>query len=100
MHAKLDAPGDAIAFSNNGKWLVVGFINGQFQVIDDKFKPTIRKCNRPGKAIQVIKFSPDDSVCAMGAHDGHIITYNVENKFKPMKKLKGHHSTITHLDFS
>lgn len=96
----MDTPGDALAFSNNAKYLVIGFINGQFIVLDSNFKPIVKRRDRAGKAIQVIKFSPDDTVCAMGAHDGFIITYNVENKFKPMKKLKGHHSTITHLDFS
>ena len=37
---------------------------------------------------------------AVGAHDSSIITYNVANNFKPMKRIKSHHSTITHLDFT
>lgn len=52
------------------------------------------------EAIQEIKFSPDNSICAVGAHDSMIFTYDVVNNFKPLKKLRGHHSTIQHFDFS
>jgi echinoderm microtubule-associated protein-like 6 len=52
------------------------------------------------EAISEIKFSPDDSICAVGAHDSCIFTYNAKNGFKPLKKLRGHPSTIAHFDFS
>lgn len=29
-----------------------------------------------------------------------IFTYDVTKKFRPMKKLKGHHSRILHMDWS
>lgn len=51
-------------------------------------------------AISEIKFSPNDAICAVGAHDSMIYTYDTHNHFKPMKKFRGHHSTITHFDFS
>lgn len=51
--------------------------------------------------ISDIKFSPDDSLCAIGSHDNKIYLYKTKNwkrKFKrPMNK---HSSYITHLDFS
>jgi len=36
----------------------------------------------------------------VGAHDSMIFTYDAKNNFKPLKKLKGHPSTIAHFDFS
>lgn len=100
LHAKMDTPGDALAISSDGKILAVGFNNGQLLALDAAtYKPIVKRKDR-SKAIQVIKFSPDNTICAVGAHDSLIITYDVTRKFKPLKKLKGHHSTITHLDFS
>ena len=29
-----------------------------------------------------------------------IFTYNVNNNYSPMKKIKSHHSTVTHIDFT
>ena len=49
--------------------------------------------------ISDIKFSPDDSKCAIGAHDGLVRIYNTE-PWKMKGKLKGNTSTVTHLDWS
>lgn len=99
-HCKLDCPGDALAFSSDAKHLAIGFINGTFLVLDSNFKPVTKRGDRNGKAIQVLKYSPNNEILAVGAHDSMIFTYNAAANYKPMKKLRGHHSTITHLDFS
>jgi WD40 repeat protein len=52
------------------------------------------------KAISEIKFNGDNSILAVGAHDQMIFLYSVNNNFKPLRKLKGHSSTILHIDFS
>ena len=52
------------------------------------------------EAISEIKFSPNDSICAVGAHDSLIFTYDVKNNFKPLRKMRGHPSTVSHFDFS
>ena len=52
------------------------------------------------KQISEIKFSPDGKTLAVGAHDSFIFTYKASENFALKNKLKGHHSTITHLDFS
>jgi len=99
-YAKLDTPGDVVAFSNAGDLLVMGMINGSFIVLDNMLKPVTKRSDRRGKAIQCIKFSPDDAVCAVGAHDMQICTYDVKTKFKPLKRMKGCSSTIEHMDFT
>ena len=68
-HCKLESGGDAIAFSNNAKFLVLGFLNGTMLVLDSNFGAVTKRKDRAGKAIQVIKFSPDDKICAAGGHD-------------------------------
>jgi WD40 repeat protein len=78
----------------------MGMINGSFIVLDNALKPVTKRADRRGKAIQCIKFNPDDSICAVGAHDSMIFTYDVKQKFKPLKKLRGSSSTIEHLDWT
>jgi len=67
-----------------------GFINGTMLVLDASFGAVTKRRDRAGKAIQCIKFSPNDEICAAGGHDQLIMTYDVKNNFKPLKKLRGH----------
>lgn len=70
--------GDVVAFSNRGDYIVLGFLNGSFLVLDNDFKAITKRCDkREGKAISVIKFNPSDTICAIGAHDSNIYTYDV-----------------------
>jgi WD40 repeat protein len=78
----------------------MGMINGSIIVLDASLKPVTKRSDRRGKAIQCAKFSPDDSVLAVGAHDSQVITYDVKNNFKPMKRMKGCSSAIEHMDFT
>ena len=36
----------------------------------------------------------------MGGHDSLIITYDVTRNYAPLKKMRSHHSTVTHLDYT
>ncbi len=47
-----------------------------------------------------MKFAPDGSTLAVGAHDSLIFVYDVASKFKSFKKLKGNTSTIRHIDYT
>ena len=47
-----------------------------------------------------MKFSPDDSLLAVGDHDSMVFTYEVANKFAPKHKMRGNLSKITLIDFS
>jgi WD40 repeat protein len=99
-HCKLESGGDAIAFSNSGKYLVLGFMNGTMFALDDNFNALSKRRDRAGVSIQCLKFSPDDSILAAGGHDQMIMTYSVERNFKPMKKLRGLDTTVWQMDFS
>ena len=68
-------------------------------MLDENFSiKKVRKDRR--KEISEIKFSPCSSYLAVGAHDSMIYTYDAKGNFAPLKKLRGHHSTILHIDFS
>lgn len=69
INLTLETGGDSICYSNDGTLLAVGFLNGDLSVLDEKFNQVARRRDRKGKAIQVIKFSPNDEICATGAHD-------------------------------
>lgn len=81
--------------------LAIGYLNGAFHVLmlDNKFAMKANKKDRK-EAISEIKFSPDDSLLAVGAHDSCIILYDVKQNFKPLRRMRGHPSTVAHFDFS
>ena len=37
--------GDVVAFSNKGDYIVLGFDNGSFLVLDDNFKAITKRCD-------------------------------------------------------
>ena len=98
--ARLDCAANVIEFSQNAKFIAIGYINGQVTVLDSN-SFAIKSVRRDRKKeISEIKFDADTKIMAVGAHDSMIYLYNVEKRFKPLRKLKGHHSTILHIDFT
>lgn len=81
--------------------IAIGMKNGYLLVVDSQFAPVAKtQHSKTGKAISVIKFSPDDSICAVGGHDGRIRLYDVKSKFRKAKVIKKNTSSVTHIDFS
>ena len=97
-----------IAINEKRNHVAVGCKNGRVLILDyDTLKPIkeIRVCS---KSISELKFSPvcqengsnhGKELLAVGTHNGKIYVYNPEMKYKRVGILKGHHSTITHIDF-
>jgi microtubule-associated protein-like 6 len=98
---KLEQSGNVAALSSNGQLLAIGYINGAVHVLqpDNKFAMKANKKDRV-KAISDIKFNPNDTLMAVAAHDSLIILYDVVQNFKPLRKMRGHSSTVAHMDFS
>ena len=70
QYGKLDCGGNVLAYTKDATKLAIGYINGTVQVLllDSSFSVhAVRKDRK--EAISEIKFSPDDSICAVGAHD-------------------------------
>jgi WD40 repeat protein len=75
--------------------------NGYLLVVDENFAPVAKtQHSKTGKEITVIKFSPDDTLCAVGGNDGRIKVYDVKSKFRKSIVIKKNTCAITHLDFS
>lgn len=98
--AKLEAPGGVVGYSPNGTLLIAGLDNGKIAILDGVTLAIKDTKHDRTKQISEIKFSPDGQILAVGAHDSLIFLYKVSENFKLQYKLKGHHSTITHFDFS
>lgn len=99
----------AVAVSHNKKWAAVGCKDGTVRLVDLVMGKQV-KVFRPRKRwIQAIRFSPDDSLLAIGSHDSKISIFSVKNPQKShdsvpvltrVSTLKKHRAFITHLDFS
>ena len=99
---KLRFPAKCLAISPYGDHIAVGFVNGRVQVIEYdtlKVRKTL-KCSN--KEAETVKYSPDNKFLVVGSHSARIYVFQVRDdyKYKRLYVLRGHHSTITHLDFS
>jgi len=44
--SKLQCGGDVIAFSNKGEFIVLGFLNGSFLVLNNDFGAITKRCDK------------------------------------------------------
>jgi WD40 repeat protein len=86
--------------SPNGKLLAIGTDKGEL-FIYDALSLTLNTTKKDRKnPISEIKFSPNGEYIAVGGVDFLIYIYDISNDFQILKKMKGHVSRVTHLDFS
>lgn len=80
---------------------VVGTYDGTIKVVNIKDTPMkfMGQFQHRKRWIQELKFSPDGTKLAVGAHDAWLNFYEVPS-FKMIGKAKKHSSAITHLDWS
>lgn len=85
-----------------GKSIAVGCTNGTVLIFDYATFKEVKAFKPSAKEISIVRYSPDGSKLAIGSHDARIYIYNAARGYpnEPNKICKGHHSTITHLDFS
>ncbi|KRX05725.1 WD40-repeat-containing domain [Pseudocohnilembus persalinus] len=93
------AKGRAVAVSNDGETIVVGFKDGSVKIYDKDLN--FKSYHKFAKeAISDIKFSPNGDLIAFGSHDNAIYLYSHPEMKAKCKPLRKHSSYITHLDFS
>ena len=101
--------GRCVGISNDDQTIVVGMKGGFCWVIScNKDKENlawkkVKVLRHAERWISEIKFSPDNSMCAIGDHQQKIWIYQTSGKRAWKKKpkcLKKHSSSITHMDWS
>ncbi len=97
---KLENPSVCCTYSPDGSSIAVGCENGKVLVYDaDSLVLRVATHDRV-KGVTVVKYSPNYKYLVAGGHDSLILVYDVENDYELMTTLKGHTSTVTHVDFS
>jgi len=91
----------ALAYSKSGH-LAVGINDGTLAIRQaSNLKNEVFRSNEAKEWIQVIKYSPNEDLLAVGSHDNHIYIYTVHGDQYSLKgALKGHNSFITGIDWS
>jgi WD40 repeat protein len=89
----------SVAFSTNGTQLAVGLMTGKLCVFNDSEYNQTVDVQVSKKAILVVRYSPDDSYLAVGTQDSKVYILSTKT-FGHSAICSGHHSSVTHLDFS
>ena len=96
-----------LAISPDGKDLAVGCHNGNLYIYDaNTLKNKYKKKEKTQISIEEMKYSPDGTYLATGGEDKskdtyhHVYIYDVGQKYKRLKAMKGHTSRVTHIDWS
>ena len=97
---KLKYQAKCCGISSNGSHLAVGYKNGHVAVLDYATLNDVSTIKCSMKEITVVKYSKDNRFLAVGARDAKIYILGVAKNYAKVSVCKGHHSTITHLDFS
>ncbi|XP_015114327.1 echinoderm microtubule-associated protein-like 2 isoform X3 [Diachasma alloeum] len=93
----------SVCFSPDGGVMVVGCVSGKWLVIDSESREFYTQHTDGSEALQVVRFSPDGTLLALGSRDNHIYIYQVNEdarKYSRVGRCMGHSSFITHLDWS
>eukprot|EP00762_Andalucia_godoyi_P001530 ANDGO_00237.mRNA.1 77 kDa echinoderm microtubule-associated protein len=89
-------------FHPDGRHIAVGCTSGAVAVLEvedgRKSAKVIWSAKDTAREVDQVRFSPSGKYVAAGAHDGFIRVYNTNGGLKC--KCSGHHSTITHIDWS
>jgi len=94
------AEGRSVTFSPDGTHIVVGCATGQLLVLTTSelsLAKTVRL--KSDEFVSDVKYSPDGSKLAAGCHDNYVWVMDAAT-FEILGKCKGHHSYVTHVDWS
>ncbi|CAG0917732.1 unnamed protein product [Notodromas monacha] len=90
-------------FSPDGSTIVAGLTSGRWVAMDAETREPRAGGTDGNEPIQVVKFSPDGSLLALGSRDNFVYIYEVTEEFSKYSRIgrcSGHSSFISHLDWS
>ncbi|XP_066252932.1 echinoderm microtubule-associated protein-like 2 isoform X1 [Euwallacea similis] len=93
----------SVAFAQDGAVILVGCVNGKWMIFDAQTRELLGGHIDGNEPIQVISFSPDGSMVALGSRDNQIYIYQVSDdgmKYSRVGRCSGHSSFITHVDWA
>lgn len=93
----------SVAFSTDGVCILVGCTNGRWMIFDSQTRDLLGQHVDGNEPIQVIQFSPDGTMVALGSRDNQIYIYQVSEdglKYSRVGRCTGHSSYITHIDWA
>ncbi|KAK9511688.1 hypothetical protein O3M35_000303 [Rhynocoris fuscipes] len=90
-------------FSPDGQTIVVGCVSGKWLLMDSDSREVTASHTDGNEPIQVVSFSPNGELLALGSRDNNIYIYQVGDtprRYNRIGRCAGHSSFITHLDWS
>lgn len=77
----------SVAFSSDGCVVVVGCCNGRWVIYDSQSREFISQYSDGVEPIQVIQYSPDGTMLAVGSRDNNIYIYQVAEESHRCSKI-------------
>lgn len=92
----------AVALNPLTGHLAIGHNDGHVTIRNsiNELDTVIANLNQPKEWMEAIQYSPDGKYLAVGSHDNYIYIYDVDRKYRPIQRLRGHSSFILALDWS
>ncbi|XP_073982208.1 echinoderm microtubule-associated protein-like 2 isoform X3 [Rhodnius prolixus] len=90
-------------FSPDGQTVVVGCVSGKWLLMDADSREVTASHTDGNEPIQVVSFSPNGELLALGSRDNNIYVYQVGDtprRYNRIGRCTGHSSFITHLDWA
>ena len=92
----------AVAYASKHDHIACAYLDGKVVIrkAESEKRNIYKVMTQPKEWSEVINYSPDQSLLAVGSHDNNIYIYDVINEYKLRTKLIGHGSYITCLDWA
>jgi len=90
-------------FSPDGLVLIVGTVTGKWIAIDAETREVYSSHTDGNEPLQVVKFSPNGQLLAIGSRDNNVYMYQVVDdyrRYNRMGRCVGHSSFVTHMDWA
>ena len=86
-YQSLQDQAQSACFSSDGEVIVVGMTSGRWIVLDASTREVYGLHQDGTEPIQVVRFSPNGKLLALGSRDNIIYMYQVSDKYRKLSRL-------------